>query len=68
MRKRKSSTKKKFLKKQGLKKTPRGKIVDHKKPLKDGGSDSLRNLHLIKKKSHKKKTAKEARRRAKKKK
>jgi len=66
--KRKSSTRQKFLKKKGLEKTPLGKAIDHKVPLKDGGSDSLRNLHLIKKKIHKKKTASEARRRAKRKK
>lgn len=63
--KRKHSTRKKFLEKRGLKKTPRGKEVDHKKPLADGGSDSLRNMRLIKKSVHKKKTASEARKRAK---
>ena len=68
MRKRKSSTRQKFLAKRGLKKTPRGKAIDHKRPLKDGGSDTLRNLHLISKKTHKKKTVKEARKRARKRK
>lgn len=68
MRKRKTSTKRRFLEKRGLKKVPRGKEIDHKVSLKDGGTDSLRNLHLIKKSSHKKKTSAEARRRAKKKK
>lgn len=68
MKKRKASTIQKFLTNRGLKKTPRGKVIDHKTPLKDGGTDSLRNLHLIKIKFHKEKTAKEARRRAKKKK
>ena len=66
MRKRKSSTRQKFLAERGLKKTPRGKAVDHKVPLWKGGSESLRNLRLIKKKVHKEKTRKEARQRAKK--
>ncbi|MFH1694700.1 MAG: HNH endonuclease [Patescibacteria group bacterium] len=66
MRKRKTTTKERFLKKRGLTKVPKGKEIDHKVPLKDGGTDTLRNLHLIKKTSHKKKTATEARRRAKK--
>lgn len=66
-RKRKSSTRMKFLKKRRLKKTPRGKIIDHKKPLQEGGSDSLKNLRLVKKRRHKKKTATEARRRTKRK-
>jgi 5-methylcytosine-specific restriction endonuclease McrA len=65
MRQRKQSTVKRFLEKRGLTKVPRGKEVDHKVPLKDGGSDTLRNLHLIKKTTHKRKTAMEARRRAK---
>lgn len=65
MRKRKSSTRQKFLAKRGLKKTPQGKAIDHKVSLWKGGSDTTRNLHLIKKSSHKKKTAIEARRRAK---
>jgi len=34
--------------------------------LSEGGSDSLRNLRLIKKKTHKRKTKKEIRRRARK--
>ena len=63
MRKRKQSTVKRFLEKRGLTKVPRGKEIDHKVPLKDGGTDTLRNLHLIKKSSHRKKTASEARRR-----
>lgn len=61
--KRKASTRQRFLKKKGLKKVPRGKQIDHKVPLSKGGSDSLRNLRLIKKKTHKQKTRKEARRR-----
>ncbi|OQX51586.1 hypothetical protein B5M47_00095 [candidate division CPR3 bacterium 4484_211] len=63
-RKRKTSTRQRFLKKKGLKKVPRGKEIDHKVPLSEGGSDSLRNLRLIKKKTHKQKTKREARRRA----
>ena len=63
MRKRKQSTKQRFLEKRGLTKVPRGKVIDHKIPLKDGGTDTLWNLHLIKKSSHRKKTASEARRR-----
>lgn len=65
--KRKTSTTQRFLKKRGLKKVPRGKQIDHKIPLSEGGSDSLRNLRLIKKKTHKPKTKQEARRRAKRK-
>ena len=64
MRQRKQSTRQRFLEKRGLTKVPRGKEIDHKVSLKDGGSDTLRNLHLIKKSSHKRKTATEARRRA----
>ena len=68
MQKRKATTRQKFLKKRGLKKTPKGKEIDHKKPLVDGGSDSQGNLHLIKKSVHKKKTIVEAKKRAKQKK
>jgi len=57
-----------FLKKLGLKKVPKGKEVDHKVPLEDGGSDTVRNLQLITTKQHADKTAREARARAKKKK
>ena len=67
MQKRKASTRQKFLKKKGLKKTPSGKEIDHKISLANGGSDSQRNLRLIKKSAHKKKTAAEARERSKKK-
>lgn len=66
MRKRKPSMRQRFLAKRGLKKVPRGKVIDHKIPLKDGGTDTLWNLHLIKKSRHKTKTAREARRRNKK--
>ena len=56
-----------FLKKEGLTKIPKGKEVDHKKPLEDGGSDAVRNLQLLTEKQHAEKTAREARARAKKK-
>jgi len=65
MHKRKQETREKFLKKLGLKKVPKDKEIDHKIPLIDGGTDTLRNLHLISKKNHKKKTAREARKRIK---
>lgn len=65
--KREASTIQRFLKKKGFKKVPRGKQIDHKVPLSEGGSDSLQNLRLIKKKIHKQKTKQEARRRAKRK-
>ena len=55
-----------FLKKEGLTKIPKGKEIDHKKPLKDGGSDTVRNLQLLTEKQHAEKTAREARTRAKK--
>ncbi len=35
-----------FLRKQGLTKIPKGKEVDHKVPLVNGGSDTVRNLQL----------------------
>ena len=56
-----------FLEKQGLDKVPRGKEVDHIKPLEDGGRDVPSNLQLLTEKQHEKKTAREARERAKKK-
>ena len=56
-----------FLKKEGLKKVPKGKEVDHKVPLEDGGSDTVRNLQLLTNKQHANKTAREARTRTKKK-
>jgi len=61
---RSTSTVQRFLKSKGLTKVPAGKRVDHKVSLRDGGTDSLRNLHLIKASSHKRKTSAEARRRA----
>ena len=57
-----------FLKKKGLRKIPKGKEIDHKVPLIDGGSDTLRNLQLLTLKQHAEKTAREARARTKKKK
>ena len=57
-----------FLEKQGLTKIPKGKEVDHKVPLVDGGSDTVRNLQLLTEKQHADKTEREARARAKKKK
>ena len=56
-----------FLKKEGLTKIPKGKEVDHRVPLEDGGSDTVYNLQLLTKKQHADKTAREARARAKKK-
>ena len=57
-----------FLKNKGLTDVPKGKEVDHKVPLEDGGSDTVRNLQLLTVKQHAAKTAGEARARAKKKK
>ncbi len=54
-----------FLKKEGLTKIPKGKEVDHKIPLIDGGSDTVRNLQLLTEKQHADKTEREARARAK---
>ena len=49
-----------FLKKEGLTKVPTGKEIDHKIPLVDGGSDTVRNMQLITEKQHAAKTAREA--------
>ena len=57
-----------FLKKERLTKIPKGKEIDHKRPLVDGGSDTVRNLQLLTEKQHAEKTEHEARARAKKKK
>ena len=57
-----------FLKKEGLTKTPKGKEIDHIKPLADGGSDTVRNLQLLTEKQHALKTKREAKARAEKKK
>ena len=56
-----------FLKKMGLKEIPKGKEIDHKVPLADGGSDRVPNLQLLTEKRHAAKTEREARARAKKK-
>ena len=58
---------KRFLEKEGLTKIPKGKEVDHKIPLIDGGSDTVRNLQLLTERQHEAKTAREAKARAKKK-
>ena len=55
-----------FLKKKGLTKIPKGKEIDHKKPLVDGGPDTVRNMQLLTEKQHAEKTAREARARARK--
>jgi hypothetical protein len=52
--KRTGEGKRKLLKKKGLTKVPAGKAVHHKKPLSKGGSDSIRNVKLVSKKTHKK--------------
>jgi len=57
-----------FLKKEGLTKIPKGKEIDHKRPLVDGGSDTARNLQLLTEKQHATKTKREAQARTKKKK
>ena len=46
--------KRKLLKKKRLTKVSAGKAVHHKKPLSKGGSDSIRNVKLVSKKTHKK--------------
>ena len=53
MTKRIGEGKKKLLDKKGLKKVPPGKEVHHKVPLSEGGSDTTRNVQLIKKTTHK---------------
>ena len=53
-----------FLKRKGLAKIPKGKEVDHKIPLIDGGSDTGQNLQLLTVKQHAAKTAREAKARA----
>lgn len=56
-----------FLEKEGLTKIPKGKEVDHKKALADGGSDTVRNMQLLTEKQHAAKTEREAVARAEKK-
>lgn len=57
--KRTAEGKRKLLKRLEKKTVPRGKEVHHKNPLSKGGSDSLRNVKLVSKKTqrriHKKK-------------
>ena len=53
-KKRSSTVRRKFLGKQGYKKTPRGKEVAHRKALVLGEKDDPRNLMLKKKSTHKK--------------
>ena len=60
---RSQSTIQRWLKLHGLKKIPQGYELDHKIPLSKGGTDTLRNLHLIKKARHQIKTRREARKR-----
>lgn len=67
MKKRDPKVVERFLKKEGLTKVPKGKEVDHKVPLVDGGSDTVRNMQLLTVKQHAAKTAREAKARAKKK-
>ena len=65
--KRDPKVKERFLKKEGLTKIPKGREIDHKKPLIDGGSDTVRNMQLLTEKQHAAKTKREAEARAKKK-
>ena len=51
---------KRFLKKERLTKVPKGKEVDHKVPIEDGGPDTVRNLQLLTEKQHAAKTKREA--------
>ncbi len=67
MKKRDPKVVERFLKKEGLTKIPKGKEVDHKVPLADGGSDTVRNMQLLTEKQHAIKTAREAKARDKKK-
>lgn len=52
--KRTGEGKRKLLQKKGLEKVPRGKEVHHPRRLGGGGSDTLRNVTLISKKTHRK--------------
>ena len=52
--KRTGKGKRDLLKKKGLKSVPKGKEVHHKNPLRKGGSDTLRNVKLVNRKTHKK--------------
>jgi len=42
-----------LLERKGLKSVPKRKEVHHKNPLSKGGSDTLRNVKLVNKKTHK---------------
>ena len=64
--KRSATVRRKFLAKKGLKRSPRGKEVAHKKALALGGKENVRNLMLKKKSAHKKETKKLLRKLAKK--
>lgn len=66
-RKRDPKVVEKFLKKKSLTKIPKGKEIDHIKPLADDGPDIPSNLQLLTEKQHAAKTAREAEARAKKK-
>jgi hypothetical protein len=52
--KRTGEGKRKLLQKKGLEKVPRGKEVHHPVALSKGGSDTLRNVKLVNKKTHRK--------------
>jgi len=52
--KRTGEGKRKLLQKKGLGEVPRGKEVHHKIPLSKAGSDTVRNVKLISKKTHRK--------------
>ena len=66
-RKRDRKVVEKFLEKKSLTNIPKGKEIDHIKPLVDGGPDIPSNLQLLTEKQHAAKTAREAEARAKKK-
>ena len=58
-RKRKSSTKRKFLRIHNMKSVPNGYEVDHVIPLHLGGSDTVDNMQFLSISEHKQKTAAE---------
>ena len=65
--KRDPEVRRKFLAKQGLKRAPVGKEVDHIVALEDGGRDSMANMQLLTKAKHQAKTNRENRTRTRKK-
>ncbi len=65
--KRDPEVRRKFLAKQGLKRAPVGKEIDHIVALEDGGRDSMANMQLLTKAKHQAKTNRENRARARKK-